>query len=32
VLELIRSLEGYEAYLIRADGTEDATAGMVFAS
>jgi thiamine biosynthesis lipoprotein len=32
VLEQIRSLDGYEAYLIRADGSEDATAGMVFAS
>ncbi|MGA2210939.1 MAG: FAD:protein FMN transferase [Acidimicrobiales bacterium] len=32
VLGQIRSLDGYEAYLIRADGSEDATAGMVFAS
>jgi thiamine biosynthesis lipoprotein len=31
VLELVRSLDGYEAYLIRADGSEHATAGMVFA-
>lgn len=29
-LELIRPLEGYEAYLIRADGSEEATSGMVF--
>ncbi len=31
VFEVIRSLDGYEAYRIRADGSEDATAGMVFA-
>jgi thiamine biosynthesis lipoprotein len=30
-LELVSSLDGYEAYLIRADGSEDATAGIVFA-
>ena len=30
--ELARSLEGYEAYLIRADGTEEVTEGIVFAT
>ncbi len=29
-LDLIRPLAGYEAYLIRADGSEEATPGMVF--
>lgn len=29
---LARSLEGYEAYIIRADGSEDATEGIVFAT
>jgi thiamine biosynthesis lipoprotein ApbE len=29
--DLARSLEGYEAYLIRADGTEDITRGIVVA-
>lgn len=31
VLSLISSLDGYEAYLIRADGSEEATAGIVLA-
>jgi thiamine biosynthesis lipoprotein len=31
-LDLARSLEGYEAYLIRADGSEDSTRGIVIAS
>jgi thiamine biosynthesis lipoprotein len=31
VLELVGCIDGYEAYLIRADGSEDATAGIVFA-
>jgi thiamine biosynthesis lipoprotein ApbE len=30
--ELARSLPGYEAYIIRADGTESATEGIVFAT
>ena len=31
VFEIIRSMDGYEAYQIRADGSEEATAGIVFA-
>lgn len=30
-MDLVRSLEGYDAYIIRVDGTEDATAGIAFA-
>jgi len=30
--EIARSLQGYESYLIKNDGTEDATAGIVFAA
>lgn len=30
LFEIIRSLDGYEAYQIRADGSEEATAGIVF--
>lgn len=30
-LEIIRSIDGYEAYLIRPDGTEEATDGIFFA-
>jgi thiamine biosynthesis lipoprotein len=30
--ELVRSLDGYEAYVIGVDGEEDATEGIVFAT
>jgi FAD:protein FMN transferase len=30
--EIVRSLEGYEAYVIGSDGTEEATGGIVFAT